>query len=208
MKKGTMKVIVKNEWIYLRADFKNLTNEEHNFMEKCYLNYAPWCEFDEEGDTPLFNSTRMQWNEIAIKKVFEYADFYEIEVSEEVKRIQEIVSKKAEEERAKEAEERKAAQHVKELQDAIKKAYFKLQNGCPSCEHLKFDGYTHRCAFADRVCRKNKEEEEYEFYAKREERITGIEPAYFALPYPCVGCKYIVAAQKAQVELQELTKKQ
>ena len=112
MKKGTMKVIVKNEWIYLRADFKNLTNEEHNFMEKCYLNYAPWCEFDEEGDTPLFNSTRMQWNEIAIKKVFEYADFYEIEVSEEVKRIQEIVSKKAEEERAKEAEERKAAEHV------------------------------------------------------------------------------------------------
>ena len=203
-----MKVIVKSNWIYLRADFDNLTSDESNFMRECYWKYAPWGDFDNEGDCPLYKHLTAKDNERAIMRVFELVDKRNVEVSDEVYDVLKTVSLAADEERKKETEARAAAQHIKELEEIVKKAYFKLKNGCDYCEHLKFNGYTHRCAFADRACRKSKEEEEYEFYAKREERITGIEPAYFALPYPCAGCEYIVNAQKAQEELQELTKKQ
>lgn len=203
-----VKVIVKNDWIYLRADFKNLTSAQHEFMRECYWSYAPWGDFDEDGDSPLYKQSTAKDNERAINRIFELAHKRNVEVSDEVYDVYKTVSLAADEERKKEEEARKAAAHIKELQETVSSAYFWLKHGCASCEHLKYERGAHRCLYADRLCRKSKEEEEYEFYARRESQITGMAPAYFALPYPCAGCKYIEEAQKAQEELDQLTKKE
>lgn len=201
-----MKVIAKNDWIYLRADFKNLTSEQHDFMSECYWSYAPWGEFDEEGDSPLYKAKFAKDNERAISKVFKYADRRHIEIEDEVYDVSAIVSKEAQKEREKEAEERAKKLRIEELKKTVERAYDRLKYGCGWCTEIKYEFGDHRCVYAGRMCRKNREEVEHEFYAKRESKITGLEPAYFANPYPCAGCKYIEAAQKAREELEELTK--
>ncbi len=208
MNEGTMQVIAKEGWIYLRADFNNLTSDESNFMRECYWACAPWCDFDKEGDAPLYKANFATDNVKAMKSIFKYADVRGIEIADDVYDVVAEFSKEANQERAKKEEERKAAQHIKDLQEIVKRAYTFLRGGCYDCHHLQYEFGEHKCLYANRRCRKSKEEEEYEFYAKREERITGVEPAYFALPYPCAGCEYIVNAQKAQEELEKLTIKQ
>jgi hypothetical protein len=204
-----MKVIAKNDWIYLRADFDNLNGGERTYMEDCYWKGAPWCDKDEEGDCPLYKHENAKDNLFAIEKVLHMAylrHFVDLKDSE-INAVLDKAKEEAEKQREIERKEYAAKEYLKELKMRVERAYTKLRDGCAGCDELRYTKDGHRCLYADRMCRKNKEEEEYEFYAKREAKLCNIDCTYFARPYPCAGCKHIELAKKAQEELETLTNK-
>jgi hypothetical protein len=84
---------------------------------------------------------------------------------------------------------------------AIERYETKTRVGCYLCMHLKMKNNKYICTYANRACRKDHDEEEYEFEVWKEAKALHIEQEYFAKPYPCAGCYFAEEAKKAMVEL-------
>ena len=210
--KNCMKVIEKNGKIFLQADFKKLTDAEHNFMQELSYRGIWFGEFDKDGDAPFVYFETVTPSQLRDRyKYMEFrAWFRHIEITEEVKAIfdnQENIAKVWEqEERVRYAHE----EHIEQLKKAIERAYDVRERGCHWCIHNYLDRDTgkYMCRYTDKPCYKKSDEAELEFYAQREARILRAENWYWARPFPMPGCEVLLKGRQAEIELQELEEKE
>lgn len=163
---------------------------------------------DEKVDGAYVVPLENQWkNVIAVAKRYgakipqEVEDYYQYQIRLDAERAE---RKRVEEER----------------RQAIARGEGKQSGGCGFCEHLEYVNAhtemvngervyvagTHHCNYAMRVCRYKADELEYQFEIRKEMRnyvptIGYKPPAFVAKPYPCAGCKYLEASNKAWEEI-------
>lgn len=80
------------------SDWKNLPENEHEFLAKCY----PWWQgFTENGKLKWykFNTDRAETHEYSMRRMLAYAETCEVEVTEEVREIYKDWKARAEEDR-------------------------------------------------------------------------------------------------------------
>lgn len=207
-----MKVIGKNGKIFLQADFRNLKENEHNFMRDLSYHGIWFGEFDEFGDAPLveFEHVTPPLLKERYKRIDYDALVKGIEIADTAKAIfdnQEQIVKIWKQDQAKLYEHEK---HVAQLKRAIDRAYEVREKGCRDCLNLYLDrdNGKYMCRFTDKPCYKKSDEAELEFYAQREARILRAENWYWARPFPVPGCELILKGREAEIELQELEEKE
>lgn len=83
------------------------------------------------------------------------------------------------------------------LNKAISDANTVMRKGCGWCQFLRTRGSRPYCIAAQRFCRKKADEEEVEFYARREAKVTGLDVEFYAQPYPCMDCPIVENGQRA-----------
>ncbi|MBQ7913754.1 MAG: hypothetical protein IJ308_08480 [Clostridia bacterium] len=207
-----MKIIGKNGKIYLQADFKNLTNLEHNFMRDLSYKGIWFGKFDEWGDAPLveFESITPPQLKVRYKRIVYDAKVKGVEIADTAQAIfdnQEQLVKIWEQEQEKFYEHEK---HVKQLKKSVERAYDVRENGCRDCINLYLDrdNGKYMCRFTDKPCYKKSDEAELEFYAQREARILRADNWYWARPFPVPGCEVLLNGRQAELELQEIKEKE
>jgi len=207
-----MKVIGKKGKIFLQADFRNLKENEHNFMRDLSYHGIWFGEFDEFGDAPLveFEHVTPPLLKERYKRIDYDALVKGIEIADTARAIfdnQEQLVKIWKQDQAKLYEQEK---HVAQLKRAIDRAYAVRENGCRDCLRLYLDrdNGKYMCRFTDKPCYKKSDEAELEFYAQREARILRAENWYWARPFPMPGCEVLLKGRQAEIELQELEEKE
>ena len=180
------------------------TEQSHKFLHDAYYVFMDWAE----EKRVLVVQVESQWKQlIAIAKrnsvelTQEVEDYYQYQVRIDAERAE---RKRVEEQR----------------KQAIARGDGKQSGGCGFCEHLEYVNAhtemvngervyvagTHHCSYAMRVCRYKADELEYQFEIRKEMRnyvptIGYNPPAFVAKPYPCAGCKYLEASDKAWAEI-------
>ena len=197
-----MKVIEKNGKICLQADFYKLTDNERNFMSDLGYKFIFWnfIEEDVAGLVERENITPRKMRDIvfAIRQC-SISHFIEIDESARVL-FDGIVEKSLVWER----EEFERKKKLETLENAVKDMQYKQREGCGLCPNLKRVNGSYICGFASRSCRFKQSEKEIEFEAWKEAKALNIPQEYYAMPYPTIGCEYIVKGNQAFMELQEI----
>ena len=201
-----MQLIEKNGKIYLRADFANLDDSEHNFMRDLTYRGIWWGEFDEDGDSPLVEFETE--TPVSLSTRYEIIERRAIGVATLTDSVKAIFQ--AQKQTAKAWQEEQTAKHfrIEKLQNLVNHAFSVREDGCKDCLHLRLEYGEYVCKYTNKRCYKHTDEAELEFYAQREARIIGVDNWYWARPFPVPGCEVLLKGRQAELDLQEIKEKE
>lgn len=193
-----LKIKVIDGEIYASADdWAKLEENEIEFFSKCYWNGLPWVQTS-CGDLKFdFSKTSATANKKRLKRLYQLCDDWKIELPDEWYPLFVEVKQKVEEEERAEQVSRAVQQQLDEWNESIRRANARMTYGCELCQFLRIKDGQPYCKAAERHCSKRTDEEEREFYAKRESKVTGEKCEFYAKPYPCVDCPEMVQGRRA-----------
>lgn len=194
-----LKIKVIDGEIYASADdWQKLETNESEFFSRCYWGGVPWVETTPGGDLKLqLSKVSAIADKKRLKWLCQLCDDWKIELPDEWYPLFVEVSEKAKEEERAEQITQAEQRQLDEWNRQIERANRLMTNGCGRCQFLRVKGGQPYCKAAERLCNKRTDEEEREFYAKRESKVTGEKCEFYAKPYPCVDCPEMVQGRRA-----------
>ena len=208
-----IKVIGDEVYVY-SSDWHNLELDEKFFFRDLRASCVRFVETNKKGFMRLDKLVKIpyhmrgkeerQWARLVFRTLKKACDDRNIPYGEDFLKLYEQAKDGALVAEKYAGKQRLKDEYMGGLEKAIVDANTVMRKGCGWCQFLRTRGTRPYCIAAQRFCRKKADEEEVEFYARREAKVTGLDVEFYAQPYPCMDCPIVEQGQRAMERRSEI----